>query len=133
MDGVKDLSCLMVNNLTISDSIIDSKVMTEAGGGSFLRQIVMSLVLFVNNKRFTDWTEDGGHLMLRLPWSIFGYFKSIWIHTAKFAADYNNVNVFRTKCHPSNLGIKELKNAAMVANIAMDHFKKQKALCNYHP
>ena len=65
--------------------------------------------------------------MPHLPWYLFGYFESIWIHTAKFVTDYNNVNVFRTKRPPCELDIEELKNAVMVTNMIMDHFKKHVA------
>ena len=103
----------MLNNLTISDSLIDTEAMLSAGGGCVFQKIVMSLILVANNKLFTDCTADVGHPMPHFPWSLFGYFKSVWIHIAKFITDYKNANIFPTKHPPSELDIKELKNAVI--------------------
>jgi len=124
MDSVEDFSCLMVNSMTICDSVINNATMVAAGGGSVFRQILMSFALFVNDEKFSAWVDDVGHLMAHLPWSLFGYFESIWIHVAKFATDYNNVNVFRSKRPTSDLDITELKGAVMIAHLAMDHFRR---------
>ena len=80
MDSVADYSCLMVNSMTVCDSLINNMTMVAAGGGSVFCQILFSFALFVNDENFSDWVDDVGRLMAHLPWSLFGYFESIWIH-----------------------------------------------------
>ena len=45
MDAVKDYSCLLVNTMTICDSLIDNKAMVAAGGGSIFARLLCHLFL----------------------------------------------------------------------------------------
>ena len=67
--GVYDCSCLMINNMTIANTMINDAARKLAGGGCICHHIIMLFAIFVNENTFTDWTDKVGHQMPYLPWS----------------------------------------------------------------